>query len=108
MADKDKLKQVFLNLIKNAAEAMPDGGRLTVETKKEDGKISVSVSDTGMGISKEGLEKLFTPFFSTKGVKGTGLGLSICYGIIKNSNGDIKVESEEGKGTTFRVMLPVV
>lgn len=107
MADKDKLKQVFLNLIKNAAEAMPDGGRLTVETKKGDGTISVSVTDTGMGISKEGLEKLFTPFFSTKGVKGTGLGLSVSYGIIKNFNGDIKVESEEGKGTTFRVVLPV-
>ncbi len=107
MADKDKLKQVFLNLIKNAAEAMPDGGRLIVETKTGDGKISVSVSDTGMGISKEGLEKLFTPFFSTKGVKGTGLGLSVSYGIIKNFNGDIKVESEEGKGTTFMVVLPV-
>lgn len=107
MADKDKLKQVFLNLIKNAAEAMPDGGRLTVETKKGDGKISISVTDTGMGISKEGLEKLFTPFFSTKGVKGTGLGLSVSYGIIKNFNGDIKVESEEGKETTFRVVLPV-
>ena len=108
MANKDKLKQVFLNLIKNAGEAMPDGGRLTVETKKGDGTISVSVTDTGTGIKMSDLEKLFTPFFSTKGVKGTGLGLSVSYGIIKNMNGDIEVESEGGKGATFRVILPAV
>lgn len=108
MADKDKLKQVFLNLIKNACEAMPDGGRLTVETKKIDGKVSVSVTDTGVGIDKENLGKIFNPFFSTKGVKGTGLGLSVSYGIIKNFNGDIEVESEVGKGTTFTVVLPEV
>ncbi len=107
MADRDKLKQVFLNLIKNAAEAMTDGGLLTIEAAKVEGKMRISVADTGMGIKEEHLRKIFDPFFSTKGVKGTGLGLSVSYGIIKNMNGDIEVESEEGKGATFRVVLPI-
>lgn len=108
MADKDKLKQVFLNLIKNAAEAMPNGGKVTLETIREGGDIALSVTDTGMGIKKEDLARIFDPFFSTKGVKGTGLGLSVSYGIIKNMNGNIEAESEEGKGSTFKVTLPVV
>jgi signal transduction histidine kinase len=107
MGNRDKLKQVFLNLMKNAEEAMPEGGGLSVETVKVDGKMSISIRDTGTGIKKEHLEKIFSPFFSTKGVKGTGLGLSVSYGIIKNLNGNIEVESEEGKGTTFRVTLPI-
>lgn len=108
MADKDKLKQVFLNLIKNAGEAMPDGGMLTVATSREDGRIHVFVTDTGTGIKPEHIAKVFDPFFTTKGVKGFGLGLSVTYGIIKNFGGDIEVESEAGKGTTFKVMLPLV
>ncbi|MBM2838649.1 MAG: hypothetical protein HW415_1274 [Deltaproteobacteria bacterium] len=106
MADKDKLKQVFLNLIKNAGEAMPDGGRIIVATRKENGRIHVSVTDTGTGIKPEHIGKVFDPFFTTKGVKGFGLGLSVTYGIIKNFGGDIEVESEAGKGATFTVMLP--
>lgn len=108
MADKDKLKQVFLNLIKNAGEAMPEGGRLTVETRRYSGKIDIIVADTGTGIGPEHMDRVFDPFFSTKGVKGFGLGLSVTYGIIKNLNGNIKVGSEVGKGTTFKVTLPVV
>lgn len=108
MADKDKLKQVFLNLIKNAEEAIPNNGRITVKTCKADGKINISISDTGSGIKKEHLKKVFDPFFSTKGIKGTGLGLSVTYGIVKNFSGDIEVTSEEGEGTTFKVVLPVV
>ena len=106
MADKDKLKQVFLNIIKNAGEAMPDGGRLTLATRKENGRIHVSVTDTGIGIKTEDIVRVFDPFFTTKGVKGFGLGLSVTYGIIKSFGGDIEVESEEGKGTTFKIMLP--
>lgn len=106
MADKDKLKQVFLNIIKNAGEAMPDGGRLTLATRKESGRIHVSVTDTGIGIKTEDMVRVFDPFFTTKGVKGFGLGLSVTYGIIKSFGGDIEVESEEGKGTTFKIMLP--
>lgn len=105
--DSDKLKQVFLNLIKNAGDSMTAGGRLTVETKKADEEISVLVKDTGMGINKSDIKKIFDPFFSTKGIKGTGLGLSVSYGIIKGFNGDIEVESEVGKGTTFKVTLPL-
>ena len=107
MADKDKLKQVFLNLIKNAGEAMPDGGRLTVATRMDSGRIHVSVTDTGIGIKPEHIGKVFDPFFTTKGVKGFGLGLTVTFGIIKSIGGDMEVESEEGKGTTFKVMLPI-
>lgn len=108
MADKDKLKQVFLNLIKNAGEAMPDGGRLTLATRMDSGRIHVSVTDTGIGIKPEHIGKVFDPFFTTKGIKGFGLGLTVTYGIIKNFGGDIEVESEAGKGTTFKVMLPTI
>lgn len=107
VADKDKLKQVFLNLIKNAGEAMPDGGTIAVATRKEDGRIYISVTDTGTGIKPEHIKKVFDPFFTTKGVKGLGLGLAVTYGIIKNFGGDIEVASELGKGTTFTVMLPI-
>ena len=108
MADSDKLEQVFLNLIKNAMEAMPGGGRLRLSSCKQPGEISFTIADTGMGIEKECMGKLFDPFFSTKGVKGTGLGLSVSYGIINNMSGDIEVESEEGKETIFKVILPAL
>lgn len=106
LANRDKLKQVFLNLVKNAEEAMPDDGKIIIETSREDGRIYVSVTDTGMGIKAEDIGRVFDPFFTTKGVKGFGLGLSVTYGIIKNFGGDIEVQSEAGKGTTFKVMLP--
>ncbi|MBN2143162.1 MAG: CHASE2 domain-containing protein [Candidatus Aureabacteria bacterium] len=103
----DQLKQVFLNLIMNAMDAMEDGGELTIETKVVNSIIEIRISDTGMGISKENLEKIFDLFFTTKGEKGSGLGLSICHDIIKKHNGRILAESEEGKGSTFLLIFPL-
>jgi|YNPNPStandDraft_1061719.scaffolds.fasta_scaffold02563_7 two-component system NtrC family sensor kinase len=110
-ADANQLRQVFVNLIVNAAEAMPNGGTLTLATRvSEDGNsVVASVTDTGCGIPKENLSKLFTPFFTTKQLgKGTGLGLAVAYGIIKMHHGQIDVRSTVGKGTTFEVTLPRV
>jgi two-component system NtrC family sensor kinase len=107
--DTAQLRQVFLNLITNAVEAMPLGGTLAVRTcKGPDDLITVEIQDTGTGIRHEDLGKLFTPFFTTKPIgKGTGLGLAIIYGIIKMHRGQINVQSQVGKGTTFIVNLPV-
>lgn len=103
-----ELYQVFTNLVKNAIDAMPGGGRLTVTTDYRDGFIEVRVSDTGCGISPEIRDKIFDPFFTTKEVgAGTGLGLTISYGIVEKYNGTITVSSEVGVGTTFTVRLPV-
>jgi two-component system NtrC family sensor kinase len=108
-ADTPQLRQVFLNLMTNAVEAMPQGGALTVRTRTgPTGMVTVEVQDTGIGISHEDLGKLFTPFFTTKPIgKGTGLGLAIAYGIIKMHRGQISVHSQIGKGTTFMVNLPI-
>lgn len=108
LANRDKLKQVFLNLVKNAEEAILDRGKIVIETSRENGRVHVSVTDSGIGINTEDIGRVFDPFFTTKGVKGFGLGLSVTYGIIKNFGGDIEVESEAGKGTTFKVMLPEI
>jgi len=107
--DGDQIQQVFMNILLNAADAMSrDGGTLSIRTERKDGMAEIAFSDTGCGISKEHLSKLFDPFFTTKQTgKGTGLGLAISYGIIQSHNGDIKVESEAGKGSTFRVRLPL-
>ena len=108
MASTNQMRQVMLNILKNAKEAMPKGGVLTVRTGKEDNKVLVQIQDTGIGIPEEIRDKIFEAFFTTKQkVKGVGLGLSVCYGIIKDHGGDIKVESEEGKGTTFVISLPI-
>lgn len=106
-ADGEQLRQVVTNLILNAVQAMPQGGRLTVATLVPScgGTVELSVRDTGIGISQHNREKLFTPFFTTKG-SGTGMGLAISYGIVKDHGGDIVVESEEGLGACFRVILP--
>ncbi len=108
-ADPGQLKEVFINLMTNAAEAMEKGGTLTVRTgMAEDGMIEISFQDTGCGIPDENLSKIFTPFFTTKPIgKGTGLGLAIVYGIIKMHRGQIYVESEAGVGSTFTITLPV-
>jgi two-component system NtrC family sensor kinase len=108
-ADPSQLLQVFVNLLNNAADAMPAGGTLTLETRRvPDQGVEIVVADTGCGIPEGNLGKLFTPFFTTKPVgKGTGLGLSIVYGIIKMHRGQIGVKSEEGRGTAFTVTLPV-
>jgi two-component system NtrC family sensor kinase len=109
-ADQAQLMQVFINLLDNAADAMPAGGTITISTSLIDNqRLEVRISDTGCGISEENLGKLFTPFFTTKPVgKGTGLGLSIVYGIIKMHRGQITVSSQLGQGTTFTVILPVI
>jgi two-component system cell cycle sensor histidine kinase/response regulator CckA len=122
-ADSNQLYQVILNLARNARDAMPDGGKLTIRTRnvteRESQRMSpaagftpgeyvlLEISDTGTGMSPEVMAKIFEPFFTTKGIgKGTGLGLASVYGIIKQSGGFIFPESELGKGTTFKIFLP--
>ncbi|MBN2372278.1 GAF domain-containing protein [bacterium] len=105
MADREQIRQVFLNLILNAIQSMPGGGRLIIETGIKDGQISISFQDTGRGIPEAIREKLFEPFFTTK-EEGIGLGLSITKRIIEDHQGKIRVESAEGKGTTFLISLP--
>ena len=108
MASTNQMRQVMLNIFKNAKEAMPKGGTLTVRTAREGNKVLIHIQDTGIGIPEEIRDKIFEAFFTTKQkVKGVGLGLSVCYGIIKDHGGEIKVESEEGKGTTFTISLPI-
>jgi two-component system NtrC family sensor kinase len=107
-----RLQQVFLNLIQNAAQAMtPEGGevRLKVRTSRDRRQVLSEVIDRGCGIRKEDLSKIFDPFFTTKGRnEGTGLGLSICYSIVSEHGGKMEVESEVGKGSVFRVILPAI
>lgn len=109
--DSNQIKQVFMNMMVNAAEAMSEtGGVLTIKTgvDSEGSTIFVTFQDTGTGIPPEVQSKIFDPFFTTKAVgKGTGLGLSTSYGIIQSHHGNIEVESEPGKGTTFTIVLPV-
>ncbi len=105
--DPDQIQQVFLNLILNARDAMPDGGSLDISVKQADGQVKMLFSDTGHGIDPEVKDKVFDPFFSTKGpTHGTGLGLSICYSIIKDHGGTIEIDSEKGKGTQFTIRIP--
>lgn len=108
MTDFDQLQQVCTNLIINAVQAMPEGGRLTLRTSANDSWLKVEVQDTGCGISRENIDKLFTPFFTTKGKeKGVGLGLAVAHGIIQRHQGKIEVQSKEGEGTTFTIYLPL-
>ena len=107
-ASKNQLRQVFLNMVANARDAMPNGGSLTVSTSKDGEMVAVEITDTGMGIPEENLSKIFDSFFTTKDeVKGVGLGLSVCYGFIQDHGGDIKVQSRVGHGTTFTITLPL-
>jgi PAS domain S-box-containing protein len=113
MVDEGQMSQVFINIIFNALDAMPEGGRLNITTRRDHGEsgkdsILIEFADNGIGISKQEFEKIFDPFYTTKEVgKGTGLGLSVSYNIIKRFNGEIKVESGDGKGTIFTIILPV-
>jgi two-component system NtrC family sensor kinase len=112
LADGNQLRQVLLNLVTNALDAMPEGGRLSLRTRPvcgADGVVSVQVriADTGLGIPPEDRRRIFDPFFTTKGPgQGTGLGLAICHRIVKAHRGSIEVQSEKGQGTTFVVTLP--
>ena len=103
-----QLKQVFMNIIMNALQAMPDGGELTVSTSAtgDNKKVIIRIEDTGYGISRDVIDRVFQPFYTNK-KSGTGLGLSISYGIIKGHHGDITVESRVDKGTVFTITLPV-
>ncbi len=105
--DKNKIQQVFSNLLINACEAMPEGGRLTVASRRSADGLSLEIefTDTGVGIPKENLTKLFDPFFSTKSF-GTGLGLAVSYGIVRRQGGTIEVRSDVGRGSAFTVKLP--
>ncbi len=108
--DTPQIQQVFMNMIINAAEAMDGKGKLITRTKfsKDNRYVDIEFADTGCGISQENMKKLFEPFFTTKEVGyGTGLGLAISYGIIGRHDGNIDVQSEEGKGTTFVIRLPI-
>ncbi|MGH8003265.1 MAG: sensor histidine kinase [Limisphaerales bacterium] len=107
-ASPAQLKQVFLNLLMNAREVMPHGGKLEVTTRSENGYVEAEVADNGDGIAPENLEKIFEPFFTTKREKGgTGLGLSVCLGIVSKSGGVIRAQNRKPKGAAFIVRLPV-
>ena len=109
-ADRQKLRQVFMNLLTNAADAMPEGGTLSLRTALHNGKLAVLIefADTGVGIPTEFLDKALEPFFTTKEEgKGTGLGLAICRRVVQEHQGTIQIDSEVGKGTTVRLVLPV-
>jgi signal transduction histidine kinase len=104
----NQMPQVILNIVKNAIEAMPRGGTLTISTKRDDGPLKIAVEDTGLGMTDEVRQKIFDAFFTTKEqVRGVGLGLSVCYGIVQDHGGEIEVQSAPGKGSTFCVTLPV-
>jgi PAS domain S-box-containing protein len=106
--DPDQIQQVFLNLMLNARDAMPEGGRLSISVRRTDGQVELAFADTGSGMDAEVSGKVFDPFFTTKGpAQGTGLGLSICYSIIKDHGGTIELTSEKGKGTSFLIRIPV-
>jgi signal transduction histidine kinase len=100
--------QVFTNLFVNAAYAIPDKGEIRIKTCQQGRTICIEISDTGVGIPEKDIKKIFDPFFTTKDVgKGTGLGLSIVYNLVTQAGGDIEVESAVGKGTTFKITLPL-
>jgi PAS domain S-box-containing protein len=107
-ANKNQLQQVIMNLCTNAVDAMPAGGKITVNTRQQEGFFEIRISDTGFGMTPAIMQRIFEPFFTTKEPgKGTGLGLSLCYEIIQKHHGTIEVESESGKGTTFVIKLMI-
>ncbi|HOI09544.1 MAG TPA: [Fe-Fe] hydrogenase large subunit C-terminal domain-containing protein [Myxococcota bacterium] len=108
MIDRSQIRQALVNMVVNAIDATPAGGRIEMRGARLNGDVRIEVRDTGCGIPADHLPKLFTPFFSTKeSGKGTGLGLAITYGVVKMHSGDITVDSEVGRGTTFTIRLPV-
>jgi signal transduction histidine kinase/ActR/RegA family two-component response regulator len=107
-ANASELREVFVNLIVNAVDAMPAGGRLSIGCKRENSRLRLVFTDTGTGMPEDVRQKIFDPFFTTKGAQGTGLGLSVSYSIIERHEGSISVTSETGSGTTFTIDLPCV
>ncbi|MGH7256613.1 MAG: sensor histidine kinase, partial [Nitrospirales bacterium] len=107
-AAPDDLRQVFLNIITNALQAMPEKGRLVLATAARDGQLTVTVQDTGPGISKTYLSRIFDPFFTTKGQgEGSGLGLTVAQRIVTKYGGRIQFDSQEGRGTLCRIIFPL-
>jgi len=102
-----ELKESLVNILINAIEAMPQGGKLTVESKLNGDFTVIAISDTGIGMTSEVKQNIFEPFFTTKGLKGSGMGLSVVYGIISRHNGQINASSQLGKGSTFTIKFPV-
>lgn len=106
--NEESLKHIFINLISNAIDAMPNGGVLSISCLETNDSITILCSDTGHGIKKGDIENIFNPFFTTKSAgEGTGLGLFITYNEIKKFGGEIKASSQIGKGTTFKIILPL-
>ncbi len=103
--ERESLKQALFNIISNAYQSMPDGGTLKLNSEENGKDVQLSICDTGVGIPAKERGLIFEPFFTTKGKEGSGLGMAISYAIIKRIGGDIKVDSQEGKGTTFNVLL---
>ncbi|HYV09923.1 MAG TPA: ATP-binding protein [Pyrinomonadaceae bacterium] len=107
MGDDSELREVLVNMVLNAIDAMPEGGKLSLTTRVADDSVIIKVVDTGVGMYPEVRSKIFDPFFTTKGKAGLGLGLAVSFGIIRRHGGNIEVESQYGKGTEFRITLPV-
>ncbi len=107
MGDPVELREVLVNMIYNAIDATAAGGEIRLNAHEVDGRVVLSIADTGTGMTPEVKSRLFDPFFTTKGKAGTGMGLAVSFGIIRRHNGSVEVESEQGRGTTFRVSLPV-
>jgi len=106
--DKIHVQQTVVNIIMNAAQAMPEGGRIRIKTGLNDQYVFIAISDTGVGIKEENLDRIFEPFFTTKEKEqGTGLGLSLCKRLIEANAGKIEVQSKIGQGTTFTIMIPI-
>src|SRR6187549_2957842 len=106
--DPVELREVLVNMIYNAVDAMPSGGEVRVSTVENRDRVVIHISDTGTGMTPEVKQRLFDPFFTTKGKAGTGMGLAVSFGIIRRHEGSIDVVSEQGRGTTFRISLPKV
>ena len=104
--DKNKIQRVFTNLVKNAIDAMPNGGTITINSKQANGNVDITFADTGTGIPEEVLPKIFSPLFTTK-AQGMGFGLAICKRIVEAHSGTITVKTEKNKGTSFNVTLPI-
>jgi CheY-like chemotaxis protein len=106
MGDESELREVLVNMVLNAVDAMPDGGQLTLAAEDVEDSVVISVGDTGTGMAPEVTSRIFDPFFTTKGKAGMGLGLAVSFGIIRRHEGSVEVESEVGAGTKFKISLP--
>jgi two-component system, NtrC family, sensor kinase len=107
--DSSQFVQIIINLVVNAAQAMPEGGKLTIQTRCDENTLVLTVQDSGTGMTETIRQQIFLPFFTTKDVdQGTGLGLSVVHGIVLAHNGTIDVQSEPGSGTTFTIRIPII